>query len=173
MNISLLVSMPITVLLLKFFYTDSQGFSSCLIIILHHRSCRESIQDSLWCILLYFWLSIPFVLHFFSLVPLSLTLPPLLRWVAQHSKENQPLYQSWDKYKNYRATQQKERLILMAPPCSFFSHSHSNSLSIAFLLTVLSNHNWKFPLLSPVWVRDNAASMFCGAWSKEMEHCLM
>lgn len=70
------------------------------------------------------------------------------------------------------ATQQKERLLLMVPPWSFF-FSHSYSLSIAFLLTVLSIHNWKFPLLSPVGVRDNAASMFCGAWSREIEHCLM
>lgn len=60
----------------------------------------------------------------------------------------------------------------MVPPWSLFL-TLTFTLSIAFLLTVLSIHNWKFPLLSSVGARDNAASMFCGAWLREIEHCLM
>lgn len=48
-------------------------------------------------------------------------------------------------------TQQKEKLLVMVLPRSFFFFLFQLSLlhSITFLLTVLSIHNWKFPLLSP------------------------
>lgn len=58
----------------------------------------------------------------------------------------------------------------MVPAWSFLLALAS---ALIILLAVLSIHNWTFPLLSPVGVKDDAASMFFGAWSGEIEHCLM
>ncbi|CAG07978.1 unnamed protein product [Tetraodon nigroviridis] len=68
---------------------------------------------------------------------------------------NQLFSWSLDKYQNMAAQQTAEFLFVPLP--------HSPYPLITLLLAGLSIHNWTFPLLSPVGVTDNAASMFFGA----------
>lgn len=174
----LFISLKGTRRLLTLFVCMS-GSSSRLIISCLHRwygEGGETLKPVRNAILRVFCLMTPFIVSVFLAVwvcwlstsfpypraPPSPFFPPVSRSTFQG---NQLFSWSLDKYQNMAAQQTAEFLFVPLP--------HSPYPLITLLLAGLSIHNWTFPLLSPVGVTDNAASMFFGARWREIEHCLM
>lgn len=172
----LFITLKRTRWLLLLFVCISGSSSRLIIFHLHRwygvgRGALKPVRNAILCV---FCLLTPFnvsvflavwVCWLFTSLPYFTFLP---QWVVRHSKEINFFFfcRSSDKYQNMAANKQQ----------SFFKNvprPHSPYPLITLLLAGLSIHNWTFPLLSPVGVTDNAASMFFGAWWREIEHCLM
>lgn len=169
----LFISLKVTSQLLTLFVCMS-GFSSRLIISHLHRwyggGALKPVRDAFLSVFCWhlslcqcFWL-------FESAGSPHLSLTTLFSLASFSRKKNQLFRWSLDKYQNMATQQTAEPLYKCTsyPPHPFPPHR-----SFTLLLAGLSIHNWTFPLLSPIGVTDNAASMFFGAWWREIEHCLM